>query len=258
MLGDMYGYKYEGVYTTDDFIQNADGSYTLKDGVVKPFGGTAQPGDMKFAADNDDPNDPQFTKQMVKIGNGTPLCIGGFGNQFYFKGFDLNLFMNFSLGNDIYNATAQALSPYGPFQNTLNDFGNNYYRLIDPLTGQQATSIARLKELNPDESARLWSLTEGNSGNIIYPSSYFVEDGSYLRISQLTLGYTFPEKWMKKACISKCRLYFTANNLYTFTKYSGYDPNVSSSNSDVICTPGFDSRAYPASRSFVVGLNLSF
>ena len=258
MLGDMYGYKYEGVYTTDDFIQNADGSYTLKDGVVKPFGGTAQPGDMKFAADNDDPNDPQFTKQMVKIGNGTPLCIGGFGNQFYFKGFDLNLFMNFSLGNDIYNATAQALSPYGPFQNTLNDFGNNYYRLIDPLTGQQATSIARLKELNPDESARLWSLTESNSSNIIYPSSYFVEDGSYLRISQLTLGYTFPEKWMKKACISKCRLYFTANNLYTFTKYSGYDPNVSSSNSDVICTPGFDSRAYPASRSFVVGLNLSF
>ena len=258
MLGDMYGYKYEGVYTTDDFIQNADGSYTLKDGVVKPFGGTAQPGDMKFAADNDDPNDPQFTKQLVKIGNGTPLCIGGFGNQFYFKGFDLNLFMNFSIGNDIYNATAQALSPYGPFQNTLNDFGSNYYRLIDPATGQQVTSLERLKALNPDENSRLWSLTEGNSSNIIYPSSYFVEDGSYLRISQLTLGYTFPEKWMKKACISKCRLYFTANNLYTFTKYSGYDPNVSSSNSDVICTPGFDSRAYPASRSFVVGLNLSF
>ena len=226
--------------------------------MVKPFGGTAQPGDMKFAADNGDPNDPQFTKELVKIGNGTPLCIGGFGNQLTFKGFDLNLFMNFSIGNDIYNATAQALSPYGPFQNTLNDFGNNYYRLIDPVTGQQAASMDRLKELNPDESSRLWSLTEGNSSNIIYPSSYFVEDGSYLRISQLTLGYTFPSKWMSKAHISKCRLYFTANNLYTFTKYSGYDPNVSSSNSDVICTPGFDSRAYPAARSFVVGLNLSF
>ncbi len=258
MLGDMYGYKYDGIYTTDDFIQNADGSFTLKDGVVKPFGGTAQPGDMKFAADNGDPENPQFTKELVKIGNGTPLCIGGFGNQFYFKGFDLNLFMNFSLGNDIYNATAQALSPYGPFQNTLNDFGSNFYRLIDPVTGQQATSLARLKELNPDEAGRGWSLTEGNSSNIIYPSSYFVEDGSYLRISQLTLGYTFPSKWMSRARISKLRIYFTANNLYTFTKYSGYDPNVSSSNSDVICTPGFDSRAYPAARSFVVGLNLSF
>ena len=74
----------------------------------------------------------------------------------------------------------------------------------------------------------------------------------------MTLGYTFPQKWMKAARISKLRLYFTANNLYTFTHYSGYDPNVSSSNDDVICTPGFDSRAYPASRSYVVGLNLSF
>ncbi|MCM1520531.1 MAG: TonB-dependent receptor [Lachnoclostridium sp.] len=257
-LGDMYGYKYLGVYTTDDFIDNGDGTFTLKDGVVKPFGGTAMPGDMKFAADNNDPDDPQFTKELVKIGNGTPLCIGGFGNTFNFKGFDLNIFMNFSIGNDIYNATAQALSPYGPFQNTLKDFGTNYYRLIDPATGQQATTLARLKELNPDENSRLWSLTEGNSSNIIYPSSYFVEDGSYLRISQLTLGYTLPSKIMQKAHISKCRIYFTANNLYTFTNYSGYDPNVSSSNDDVVCTPGFDSRAYPSSRSYVVGLNLSF
>ncbi|MDE6416743.1 MAG: hypothetical protein K2K68_06945, partial [Duncaniella sp.] len=62
----------------------------------------------------------------------------------------------------------------------------------------------------------------------------------------------------KKACISNLRLYFTANNVYTFTNYSGYDPNVSSKNDDVICTPGFDSRAYPTSRSYVVGLNLSF
>lgn len=257
-LGDMYGYVYDGIYTTDDFIDNGNGSYTLKDGVVKPFGGTAQPGDMKFKADNGDPSNPQFTKELVKIGNGTPDCIGGFGNTFTYRDFDLNIFMNFSVGNDIYNATKQALSPYGPFQNTMNEFGNNYYHLIDPATGVQATSLARLKELNPDESSRLWSLTEGNSSNIIYPSSYFVEDGSYLRISQVTLGYSLPAKLIKKAHISKLRVYFTANNLYTFTNYSGYDPNVSSSNSDVICTPGFDSRAYPASRSYVVGLNLSF
>ncbi len=255
-LGDMFGYKYIGIYTTDDFIDDGNGSFTLKEGVVKPFGGTAKPGDMKFAADNEDGT--QFTKELVKIGNGTPTCIGGFGNSFTFKGFDANIFMNFALGNDVYNATAQALSPYGPFQNTLDKFGSNHYVLIDPATGREATSLARLKELNPNENSRLWSLTEGNSSNIIYPSSYFVEDGSYLRISQVTLGYTFPQKWTKAARISKLRLYFTANNLYTFTSYSGYDPNVSSSNDDVICTPGFDSRAYPASRSYVVGLNLSF
>ncbi len=258
-LGDMYGYKYIGIYTTDDFIDNGDGTYTLKDGVVKPFSGNPQPGDMKFAADNDDPDNPQFTKKMVKIGNGAPLCTGGFGNQFTFKGFDLNIFMNFSLGNDIYNATAQSLSPYAPFQNTLKKFADNHYVLIDPATGLQATSLERLKELNPDENSRLWSLTEANSSNIIYPSSYFVEKGSYLRISQLTLGYTFPQKWMKAARISKCRLYFTANNLCTFTSYSGYDPSVSSKNNAAVSTsPGFDSKAYPASRSYVVGLNLSF
>lgn len=260
-LGDMFGYKYIGIYTTDDFEPTFDAAgnetgYTLKEGVVKPFEGTPKPGDMKFAADNEDGT--QFTKQLRKIGNGTPTCIGGFGNSFSFFGFDANIFMNFALGNDIYNATAQSLSPYAPFQNTLNKFGTNHYALIDPNTGREATTLSRLKELNPDENSRLWSLTNENSGNIIYPSSYFVEDGSYLRISQVTLGYTFPEKWMKKAFIRKLRIYFTANNLYTFTKYSGYDPNVSSSNDDVICTPGFDSRAYPASRSYVVGLNLSF
>ena len=260
-LGDMFGYKYIGIYTTDDFepVYDAAGNetgYKLKEGVVLPFEGTAHPGDMKFAADNADKT--QFTKELQKIGNGTPTCVGGFGNTFSFKGFDLNIFMNFAIGNDIYNATAQALSPYGPFQNTLKKFGENHYQLIDPETGKQATTLSRLKELNPDENSRLWSLSESNSGNIIYPSSYFVEDGSYLRISQLTFGYTFPEKWMKKAFISKFRIYFTANNLYTFTKYTGYDPNVSSSNDDVICTPGFDSRAYPSSRSYVVGINLSF
>ncbi|MCH5239825.1 MAG: TonB-dependent receptor [Muribaculaceae bacterium] len=260
-LGDMFGYKYIGIYTTDDFEPTYDAAgnetgYQLKKGVVLPFDGIAKPGDMKFAADNEDGT--QFTRQLQKIGNGTPLCVGGFGNTFSFKGFDLNVFMNFAIGNDIYNATAQALSPYGPFQNTLKKFGDNHYQLIDPTTGREATTLSRLKELNPDENSRLWSLTESNSGNIIYPSSYFVEDGSYLRISQLTLGYTFPDKWMKKAFIRNFRIYFTANNLYTFTKYSGYDPNVSSANDDVICTPGFDSRAYPASRSYVIGVNLSF
>lgn len=260
-LGDMFGYKYIGIYTTDDFdpVYDAAGNetgYTLKPGVVKPFEGEPKPGDMKFAADNEDGT--QFTKVLQKIGNGTPKCIGGFGNTFSFVGFDLNIFMNFAIGNDIYNATAQALSPYAPFQNTLKKFGNNHYQLIDPTTGVEATTLSKLKALNPDENSRLWSLTESNSSNIIFPSSYFVEDGSYLRISQLTLGYTFPEKWMKKAFISKLRIYFTANNLYTFTKYTGYDPNVSSDNDAVICTPGFDSRAYPQARSYVVGVNLSF
>lgn len=267
-LGDMYGYIYEGIYTTDDF--DADGN--LLPGVPLPKSGTPRPGDIKFAADNyttvvdgkyydADGNEviPQFTgSDRVKIGNGTPDCVGGFGNTFSYKGFDLNIFMNFAIGNDIYNATKHSMSPYSPYQNVPTEFGNNYYRMIDPATGQMAASMDVLRELNPNESARTWSLSKTNSDYITYPSSYYVEDGSYLRISQITLGYTFPSKWMEKAHISKLRLYFTANNLCTITGYDGYDPDVSSKNDDVICTPGYDSSAYPRSRSYVVGLNLSF
>ena len=256
-LGDMYGYVYDGIYTTDDFIQNANGSLTLKEGVVKPYGDTTpNPGDIKFAADNEEGD--KFTRKLVKIGNGTPDLIGGFNNTFIYKGFDLNVFMKFSLGNDIYNASNHSMSPYALYQNVPTEFGDSYYRLIDPVTGQKSGSLARLKELNPDESSRTWSLNNTNSSYITYPSSYYVEDGAYLRLAQLTLGYTLPKNWLKKAMISNARIYFTANNLATITGYSGYDPEVSSGNDNVICTPGYDSSTYPRSRSYVVGLNLTF
>lgn len=194
----------------------------------------------------------------MKIGNGTPDCIGGFNNTFSFYGFDLSVFMKFSIGNDVYNATKHSMSPYALYQNVPAEFGNNYYRLVDPATGKKATTLARLKELNPNESLRKWSLNTTNSSYITYPSSYYVEDGSYLRIAQLTLGYTFPKKWLQKIMISNARVYFTANNLATITGYSGYDPEVSSANDNVVCTPGYDSSTYPRSRSYVVGLNLTF
>lgn len=257
-LGDMYGYKYEGIYTTDDFIANADGTLSLKDGVVKPYGDAIpNPGDMKFAADNEDGD--QFTRELVKIGNGTPDCIGGLNNTFSYKGFDLSVFMKFSIGNDIYNATNHSMSPYAIYQNVPVEFGDHYYHLIDPSTGQKATSLTQLKELNPDETSRTWSLNTTNSNYITYGSSYFVEDGSYLRIAQLTLGYTLPKQWLQKAMISNARFYFTVNNLATLTGYSGYDPEVSSGDTDYVAvTPGYDSSTYPRSRSYVVGINLTF
>lgn len=258
-LGDMYGYKYDGIYTTDDFIENPDGTLSLKEGVVMPESGTPQPGDVKFAADDVDENgNPKFTRVMQKIGNGTPDLFGGFSNQFTYKGFDLNVFLKFSVGNDVYNATKHSMSPYAPFQNVPDEFGKNYYRTVDPATGHQATSLARLRELNPNEASRTWSLSNTNAGYITYPSSYYVEDGSYLRLAQVTLGYTLPAKLTRKALINSLRIYFTANNLATITGYSGYDPDASSKNDDVICTPGYDSSVYPMSRSYVVGVNLSF
>ena len=104
-LGEMYGYKYEGIYTAEDFIEGKDGKLTLREGIVKPKSGTPQPGDIKYAADDvDEEGNPIFTKKNVKIGNGTPDCIGGFNNTFTYKGFDLSVFLKFAIGQDIYNA----------------------------------------------------------------------------------------------------------------------------------------------------------
>lgn len=110
-LGEMYGYKYEGIYTAEDFIEGKDGKLTLREGIVKPKSGTPQPGDIKYAADDvDEEGNPIFTKKNVKIGNGTPDCIGGFNNTFTYKGFDLSVFLKFAIGQDIYNANKQSLT----------------------------------------------------------------------------------------------------------------------------------------------------
>lgn len=256
-LGEMYGYKYEGIYTAEDFIEGKDGKLTLREGIVKPKSGTPQPGDIKYAADDvDEEGNPIFTKKNVKIGNGTPDCIGGFNNTFTYKGFDLSVFLKFAIGQDIYNANKQSLTTYSIFENIPQEF-SNYYRVVDPSTGKQAT-LSRMQEMNPDGSARIWGLTKNNKEWGFYPSSYFVEDGSYLRLAQITLGYTLPKTWLKKAMISNARIYFTANNVATLTRYSGYDPEVRAAKDNVVTTPGYDSSAYPRSRSYVVGLNLTF
>lgn len=256
-LGEMYGYKYEGIYTAEDFIEGKDGKLTLREGIVKPKSGTPQPGDIKYAADDvDEEGNPIFTKKNVKIGNGTPDCIGGFNNTFTYKGFDLSVFLKFAIGQDIYNANKQSLTTYSIFENIPQEF-SNYYRVVDPSTGKQAT-LSRMQEMNPDGSARIWGLTKNNKEWGFYPSSYFVEDGSYLRLAQITLGYTLPKTWLKKAMISNARIYFTANNVATLTGYSGYDPEVRAAEDNVVTTPGYDSSAYPRSRSYVVGLNLTF
>lgn len=254
-LGEMYGYVYQGIYTTDDFIQNTDGTLKLRDGVVKPASGTPKPGDMKFAADNEAGD--QFTRKMTKIGSATPDFIGGISNNFSYKGFDLGVFMKFSVGGDIYNATKQSISPYALFQNVPTEFGNNFYQLVDPNTGQATNNLARLKELNPNEASRTWSLSNTNTANITYPSSYYVEDGSYLRIAQLTLGYSLPKEFLREVMVTNARIYVTVNNLATITGYSGYDPEVSAA-SGVTVTPGYDSSTFPRSRSYVLGINLTF
>lgn len=263
-VGQFYGLKYDGVYTTDDFDQLADGTYMLKDGVPYRKGSNRnifKPGDVKYvctAGETDDAGNPVFSvNDRTVIGNANPKFTGGWNNTFTYRGFDLTVFMNFSYGNKVYNLSNERFyGPYMPNENTIQVMANRF-KLVDPLTGKETTDLARLAELNPgNQRDMMWSVSEYNKNAITDYSSYFLEDGSFLRINNITLGYTIPKKITSKAKISNLRVYGTVNNLHTFTNYSGYDPEVSVNANPL--TPGIDNSSFPRAKSWVVGLNLTF
>ena len=228
--GLMYGYRYIGTYKYDEFSNGT----LLKDGI--PYFGVREnirPGAPKYEDVNGDGiiNDSDRTV----IGIGQPLHTGGWNNTFNFYGIDLSIFMNWSYGNDLLNANRLVFEYYDGTQ--LNQFG----------TMRNAWSLER----NPDSDIP----RSGASGMEFY-SSRVVEDGSFLRIKTVTLGYTFPSKWLRKMKIQSLRVYLTAENLFTFTNYSGPDPEVSTRNS--VLTPGFDWSAYPRARSLTGGVSFSF
>src|SRR5690606_15057387 len=203
--------------------------------------------------DND--GNPIWTEQdRTVLGSAEPDFFGGLNNTFAYKGFDLSIFMNFSYGNQVFNMNTQRfVGPYYPNQNATANMVNRF-TLIDPLTGKETKDLARLAELNPNQFASdaIWSLNGANKEPAtVEKTDYNLEDGSFLRINNITLGYTFPVRLTKKAYINNLRLYCTANNVHTFTKYKGFDPEVSAS--DRILTRGIDNSAYPRARSFVAG-----
>ena len=264
-LGQFYGFKYDGVYTTSDFTQNADGTYTLKDGVASLKGkkrSLVKPGDVKYvctAGQTDlDGNPIWSTDDRSVIGNAQPKFQGGLNNTFTYKGFDLTVFMNFVYGNKIFNMSSQRfIGPYLPNQNTL-DVMNSRFTLVDPTTGKESKNLDRLAALNPQQFTKdaMWSLNSDNKIAISDALDYYLEDGSFLRLSTITLGYTLPKSWMHKARISNARVYCTLNNIGTITGYSGYDPEVAATSSAL--TQGIDNSSYPRAKSYVVGLNLTF
>lgn len=264
-LGQFYGLVYDGIYTTDDFTQNADGSYTLKDGVASLKGfnrASVKPGDAKYVAvtgETDDNGNPVWsTNDRTVIGNASPDFTGGWNNTFTYKGFDLNVFMTFAVGGDVFNMSTQRfIGPYLANQNTISTMKNRFM-LIDPETGKESTNLQRLAEMNPHQYGNdvMWNISTNNKTAISDHSSYYIEDGSYLRLSTITLGYTLPKNIIKRAKLNNARVYCTLNNIYTFTDYTGYDPEVSATNSAL--TPGIDNSSYPRSKSWVLGVNLTF
>lgn len=264
-LGQYYGLLYDGIYTTNDFTQNEDGTYTLKPNIPYLKGSVranVKPGDVKYkdvSGETDKDGNPVYSiNDRTVIGNAAPKFTGGMNNTFRYKGFDLTVFMNFVVGNEVFNMSTQRfVGPYKANQNTISDMKNRF-TLIDPQTGKESMNLTRLAELNPGQfsGSTMWNISSNNKNAISDNSSHYLEDGSYLRFSTITLGYTLPKTWLQKAKISNARVYCTLNNICTITGYSGYDPEVSASSSAL--TPGIDNSSYPRSKSWVLGVNLTF
>lgn len=234
-MGMMYGYLYEGTYKYDDFIQSGN-SYTLKPGV--PYFSTesnTQPGMPKYKDLNGDGSIDSNDRTI--IGRGLPVHTGGFTNSFTYKGFDLSVFFQWSYGNDILNANRLFFESSNNMQRELN---------------QYASYANRWTPENPDSD--IPAATQSSSNRVF--SSRVIEDGSYLRLKTVTLGYTFPKSMIAKAHLSNVRLYLAAQNLWTWTSYSGYDPEVSVRNSAL--TPGLDFSSYPRAYTISFGVNLGF
>jgi TonB-linked SusC/RagA family outer membrane protein len=261
-VGSMYGLVSDGFYKTGDFDYNpATSVYTLKAGTVTDAAiiGTVQPGSVKFKDLNND-GVVDLNNDRTFIGNPTPKFTGGFNNSFTYKNWDMSVFVNFVYGNSIYNANKIEFTNGYTGNSNMLQMMEGRWKVVSALgqTTQWINSSNQAVGMSPDvlnainANATMWQPIK--SSGAFYPSSWAIEDGSFLRINNVTIGYSIPTAKMK--LFSKLRVYFTANNLAVFTKYSGYDPEVSVRNSPL--TPGLDYSAYPKSRSFIFGVNASF
>ncbi len=262
-IGLMYGYVNDGMYTINDFdsYNPITRTYALKSGVpnVGSFlGGIGvRPGVMKLKDLNGDGVITAADRQV--IGRALPKHTGGFGLNAIFKNFDLSAYFNWVVGNDIYNTGAISFNQfyrtsYGNMLNSVNS--SNRFKYIDA-AGNLVTELADLGKLNAN--ATTWSpFSFGNASPVFH--SGVVEDGSFLRLNNLTLGYSLPKNLISSIGMTKLRVYATVYNAFLWTKYSGYDPEVSSTRSDGYSqlTPGVDYSAYPKSRNFTVGVNVTF
>ncbi len=255
-MGLMYGYQSDGRYEVSDF-NYSEGVYTLKPGVANSSYaiGTIRPGSMKLK-DLDGDGIVNLKDQTV-IGNANPKHTGGLVINANAYGFDLSAAFNWSYGNDIYNAnkiefSSATSNPNGQYRNLSTDMADGIrWNNLDPISGVLVTDPSALTDLNANTT--MWS---PNMKQFVF-SDWAVEDGSFIRLNSLSLGYTFPKSLIGKIGLSNLRFYATGNNVFILTKYSGLDPEVSTRRKTPL-TPGVDSSPYPRSRQVVFGLNLSF
>lgn len=270
-VGLIYGFVYDGLYSLDefDFDPNQNLLAVPKEGTVinnvfndSNSGVATLPGKIKFKdiSGPDGKPDGKITEDdRTVIGNTNPKFQGGFGLSGQWKDFDFTANFNYMYDFDVNNATAYQLSSSeGNSQNFFNVLGkfNNRWTYVreDGECMYKNTyiggSVDIYKELNAGKT--LWNPTDVTNK---VTHSYFIEDGSFLRCQDITLGYTLPKSLSNKWGMSRLRLYVSGSNLFIITGYSGYDPEVDVQTG---LTCGMDYNRYPRSRSFVFGANITF
>lgn len=233
----FYGYKWEGNYQYADFDEVSEGVYVLKDNVAT--NGMArdkiQPGDIKYKDLNGDK--VVDSNDLTVLGDAYPKHTGGLTNDFRYKNISLNVFFQWSYGNKIMNANrilfdgnalgAQNFNQFASYVNrwTPENQNNVYYR-------------------------------NGGQGPVGVYSDRTLEDGSYLRLKSVSLTYETPKKLIQLVSLKSLSFSLSAQNLFTLTKYTGMDPEVSVRNSAL--TPGFDYSAYPRARNLILGVKAIF
>ena len=291
-VGLIYGFVYDGLYTFDEFYFDSANNYiaipwgstaadngTSKDmgpredgyvTVINDISGSSNsgnatlPGKPKF---KDLDGDGRITENdRTVIGNTNPKVQGGFGLSGSYKNLDFAANFSYMLDFDINNATAYTLSSSegnkNNFYNVLSKFNDGWqYNDIDgSITGTKGDILYKCYYVddcvnmykNVNAHRTLWNPTDVTKK---ITNSYFIEDASFLRMSDLTVGYTLPKNMLKKVGISKARFYVSATNLFVLTNYSGYDPEVDIQTG---LTCGMDYNRYPRARSFVFGTNITF
>ncbi len=253
-VGKMYGYLSDGRYEVSDFqgYDSGTNTWTLNTGVANNSAviGTVRPGSMKLKDITGD--GIVNADDCTIIGDANPKHTGGFNINSRFYGFDLSAVFNWSVGNDIYNANK--------IEYTTARY--QYRNMIDIMaSGKRWNNIDENGNLVNDPA----TLTSMNANTTMWSpymtrhvfSDWAVEDGSFLRLKTLSLGYTIPSEFTGKYHIQNLRIYTTLYNVFILTNYSGFDPEVSTRRATAL-TPGVDYSAYPKSRQVIFGINLSF
>ena len=259
-IGQIYGYVCDGRYEVGDFegYDAASNQWILKEGIVDDSEVIGEkmlrPGALKLKNVDGSEDGKVTAADRTIIGDTNPVASGGFGLNARVYNFDIAASFTYSIGNDVYNANKIEYTTAG--NNT------SYRNMIDIMAdGKRWTNLradgtisndpVELAEMNANTT--MWS--PWMNQNVL--TSWAIEDGSFLRLNTLTVGYTLPKSLTRKVGINNLRFYATGYNLLCITGYSGFDPEVSTRTKTAL-TPGVDYSAYPKSRQFVIGVNLNF